>query len=658
MNDPIKILFIEDLPSDVEIAVRELQKSDLSLTFITVETKEDFLKALGGFMPDIVISDYFLPLFDGMQALKLSLEHDRFLPFIVLTGPKNENTAVTCMKAGATDYIIKGQISRLPFAVKEAIETNKARKEKETALNLLTESEKKYRMLADNMSDVLWILNIVTGRWDYISPSVERLRGYTVAEVMSQSPKQVMTAESYSRVLANIDMETKNFLSGANGNQSFVNEIEQTRKDGSTVWTEVVTRYIKNEKGELTVHGISRDITERKKNNKELVEACEKAEEANLAKSRFLNKISHELRTPMNGIMGFSYLLSTTKLDREQEDFNKMINRSSKQLLEIINDILDFSKLDQKKAKLDKKTFEIRDIINKSVDIISEQAETKNLELFVEIDAKINYGICSDRLKIKQIISNLLSNAVKFTEKGSIKIKVEELEKKQDISIISFSIFDTGIGIAQEKTAEIFEMFNQLDNSDTRRYGGTGLGLSIAKGFVEMMCGTITVKSEIGKGSCFIVTVPFEIDRENHKTQNNKNPAVKTNNNPVKIKVLIVDDDSLTLKLTKHILDRMGWEIMTAIDGLEALKLYTSERFDAIIMDAQMPKMDGFEATQKIREMEKQTGNRTPIIALSAFAMTEDRDKFMDAGMDDYISKPIEKGNVITDMILKYITKE
>jgi len=395
-------------------------------------------------------------------------------------------------------------------------------------------------------------------------------------------------------------------------------------------------------------------ITEKKRVEDALIITKDLAEAASRAKSNFMATMSHELRTPMNGIIGFSKLLSMGELNPEQREFNEMIRLSSEHLLEVINDILDFSKLEAKKLKLQTKTFDIRETIKNAAELLREQSEKKNITLIYEIGPEIIYDILGDQLRLKQIIINLLSNAVKFTNSGEIRVCAREMSHNDKTCVIAISVSDTGIGIPSEKTDEIFEMFHQLDDSNTRRHGGAGLGLSIVKGLVEMMNGIISVKSEHGKGSTFTVNIPFEkiSGRNNASTRVNiPGKHLKTNKT---VNILLAEDDEISIKLVIALARKRDWKISVAVNGIEAFKKYLSGGFDIILMDGQMPEMNGFEAAKKIREHEKSTGEHIPIIALTAYALEGDREKFIAAGMDDYISKPFETDDILTDKIKKY----
>ncbi len=392
---------------------------------------------------------------------------------------------------------------------------------------------------------------------------------------------------------------------------------------------------------------------ERKIFESEILSARDQAESANEAKSHFLANMSHELRTPMNGIMGFANLLSVTNLSDTQKEFLEIIQLSSSHLLELINDILDFSKIEAGKLKLEKVPVNAAEITRKTVEMLSELATVKNISISCDYSSA-DFNILGDGLRLKQIITNLLTNAIKFTNKGNVSVSVKERERIGNISILKFCFTDTGIGIDEKNIPEIFERFHQIDDSSTKRHAGAGLGLAIVKGLVDMMEGKITVNSAIGGGSCFTVEIPFEISETIpnglvHRKKTGDNRDIE------KIKVLLAEDDRISQLLIKTISEEYGWDVRIARNGIEAMDYFQSEKFDIILMDGQMPEMDGFETTIAIRKMEISTSRkRTPIIAMTAYVMPEDRQKCISSGMDDYVSKPVDPDEFI-DKIKKIL---
>lgn len=646
---PIKILYVEDIQVEAEIALREIKKAGIQVSCLIVETKDSFISALNEFNPDVIISDYSMPCFDGMQALKISLERDPFLPFIMITGPTNEDTAVACMKAGATDYLIKGHISRLPFAIKEAIESKKSLKEKETVISQLKESEERYRSVFYNNHSVMLMIDPVTSAIVDANPAACSFYGWSHEQLKTMKITDI-------NILPHEEITKK--MNTVIDNKAFHYYFRHRLASGEIRDVEVNCSAITFGKRAI-LFSIVNDVTDRKKAEEALIAAKEEAEAANEAKSRFVANISHELRTPMNGIMGFSGLLASTALDGEQAEYNEMIKISSAHLLEVINDILDFSRIEAKKLRLDNAPFDLTATINDCIKIVEKQAHKKGLQIYSMFASEVNYKVSGDHLRVKQILLNLLSNAIKFTLNGKITVILDQAQKNDNKVLISISVVDSGIGIPAERIEETFHMFHQLENSDTRRFGGSGLGLSIVKGIVELMEGEISVTSEVGKGSCFKVLLPFEMAPK-QEILKQQGVAAKNNFNGAgrKLKVLLAEDDMMSVVLIKKMLSGPGWDLKIASSGVEAVNFYENGEFDVIIMDGQMPDMDGFEAARKIREIEKNRGVRVPIIALSAYAMSDDRAKFLASGMDDYISKPMHNNDILVDTIIKWVDPE
>lgn len=385
------------------------------------------------------------------------------------------------------------------------------------------------------------------------------------------------------------------------------------------------------------------------RNNAQLKTSREIAEEANDAKSQFLANISHEIRTPINGIIGFLELLETTDLDEIQSDYIHEIQNSSKLLLFIINNILDFSKIETDRLAISNIPFSLRETVGLVVSQASCEAEKKNLELILDIDAAIPEIISGDPNRISQIVSNLMGNAVKFTEKGHVKLGIKN-KRLNHRDFIEFRISDTGIGIKKQKLPNIFKAFTQEDSSLTRRYGGTGLGLIITRKLVGLMGGKIIAESEKGAGSTFKVLIPYKnIDFKSlEKGEGSSCSPIEQDG---KAKILLAEDNRINLKFMTSLLKKMGIECDTALNGQEAVTFCSHKNYDMVFMDIQMPELDGYDATREIRKNSQ--SEKPVIVALTANAMTGDRDKCLDAGMDDYIPKPISKTD-LTFIFKKY----
>jgi PAS domain S-box-containing protein len=499
----------------------------------------------------------------------------------------------------------------------------------------LKESERKYRELEVQLPQTVFELDSL-GNIVFINRFGCQVLGYTPEDLKAGlNILQVAAAEDKEK----IDRDIKLALQG----NPQVREYRLQKKDGSTFPAIAYSIPIVKEGQTVGLRGIFLDISERKRSEEELKSAMKAAKAAAKAKSEFLANMSHEIRTPMNAVIGMTSLILETDLDQEQKECLETIRISGNALLAIINDILDFSRIDRGKIDLECQPFHVQSCIEESLDLISTQASEKGLKLYYKPEGYIPETVVGDALRVRQVLINLLSNAVKFTEKGEIEVQASASELSDNSYKIHFMVRDTGIGISQETLGRLFQPFSQADTSTSRKYGGTGLGLAISKKLVELMGGETWAESEEGKGSTFHFTIRANAYAGPYSgLPESALPATTRQYEPKEagdLRILLAEDNPVNRRMAILMLKKLGYKVDSVANGLEVLQSLERQKYDLILMDVQMPEMDGLEATREIRRRWPSNGLR--IVALTANAIAGDREKCLEAGMDDYLCKPI-----------------
>jgi PAS domain S-box-containing protein len=494
-------------------------------------------------------------------------------------------------------------------------------------------SEKRYRDLF-NYSEALICTHDLTGRMLSVNPAICRLLEFTEDEMVGRLISDFVPPE-------NVENFQSLYLDPLMRDGKCKGVFCVISKSGQRIFLLYKNYKVEEDDLEPYIIGFSQDITDRVESEKQLLLAKKITEETSRAKEVFLANMSHEIRTPMNGVLGFASLLVKTDLSEQQRGYLTMIQESANNLLVIVNDVLDLEKILMGKLKFEHIDFLIAERIEMCVQTFTYKAEEKGIVLQSSVSLKNDVTVIGDPHRLGQVLNNLISNAIKFTDKGSVTITAKIHETSDSLLWLEFAVVDTGIGIPVDKHSEVFEPFMQANTAVTRQYGGTGLGLSICRELIQLMGGKLFLESEPGKGSTFRFLLPFGISIYKPK---NKNMSQEINYQSLgKKRILVAEDVELNQYLARHIMESWGFEVDIAVNGKEALRKVQESEYDLVLMDIQMPEMDGMQATQNIRALENRKIACIPIVALTANALKGDSEKYMAVGMNDYLSKPFDE---------------
>lgn len=631
----IHLLLVEDDTVDQMAFKREIREQRLPIDYKIASSVSTALPLLAAETFEVVITDHDLGDGTAFDIVKRCTN----IPVIFLTGQGDEELAVRAMKAGAFDYLIKDcdrlYLKKLPMVIANAAERRRSAR-------ALAETERRYHDLFENANDLIQVTD-AQGKMILVNPAWNKTLGFTQLQVVGRFFDEFVHPDS--------QVDVDNAFRAALEGQDVKRDFKMVARDGSTLIVEGSFGATFSEDRPVAVRSILHDVTERKQIEAALAEARDAALDSARLKSTFLANMSHEIRTPMNGIIGMTGLLLDTELSREQREFTDTVKSCAESLLTILNDILDFSKIEAGKLRFETVDFDLRNVIESTVEVLAARSEQKKIELASSIFPDVPIQLKGDPGRLRQVLTNLIGNAIKFTETGEVIVRVKKVSETPEDVRIRFSVTDTGIGIPLEAQARIFDAFVQADASTTRRFGGSGLGLAISKQLIEMMGGEIWFESREGKGSVF--TFETSLIKQPGAAQLPESSA-----NISGTHILVVDDNATNRRILHHQLRSWGAFDVSAESGEEALAVLrhardSGETFDAAILDMQMPGMDGIMLASCIKVEPGFTN--LPIMMLTSRGVLNSRE-IAAAGITSCLHKPVRQAS-LRETIYRLIRK-
>ncbi len=668
-----KILIVDDSDSDRSTYVRYLQsEADHFYQIVETETLEDGLELWRSQRPDIVLLDLKLPDGDGLEFLEALSEGyaDQRLPVIVLTGQGDEATAVRAMKLGASDYLEKKDVTAISLSisinqVRDRIALNaelaKSIQQKEELLQTLQNRTNELERLSERLALSLKSGAIGSWEWNIIDNTIHWDEQMYELYAISEQSNRLHLYDVWTNALHPDDRYTTEILlhNAIAEKKPFESEFRIVHPDQSIHFIRSYGIVVQSDNGERMI-GVNFNISDRKQVEEQLLRTNEELIHATRLKDEFLANMSHELRTPLTAVLGMSEVLHKQLLGSVNERQQKAlgaISKGGRHLLELINDILDLSKISSGQIDLDLDSVSVQNVCDSSLVYVKQQAFQKNIEIYSNITPTVS-NICVDERRIRQVLINLLINAVKFTpKKGQISLlvsvgcgeiwegeaKVPSQFKEQNLPMILFQVKDTGIGIAPQDLHRLFQPFLQLDSGLNRQYEGTGLGLVMVKQIAELHHGQVAVESVLGQGSYFTVALPYQMAESNLRSLEPITPfsmPIAKSQDEIAPLILLAEDNEANIQTFMAYLSAYEYDVILAKNGVEAVEMAKDHHPDIILMDIQMPVMDGLQATRLIRSDKNLT--EVPIIALTARAMQGDEERCLAAGASEYLSKPVE----------------